>query len=121
MARRGEEAAHCGELADMAVGFRADYAFAFWRCSDTAAAIASFVTVLEALPRLPDPQNDMYCYALHVRVDHALTWILQDIRGKQTHSEPLPAYFSDSEVDELQGLSDPTNWITLEHFGKYRI
>ncbi len=52
------------------------------------------------MPKLADPQNDLYCYALHVRVDYALTWILQDCRGKQTHPEPPLACFSDTEVDE---------------------
>ena len=99
---RGEEAASRAEFTVMAVGFRADYAYAFWRCHDhnTADAITAFVMVLDALSKLPDPQNDLQCYALYVRVDYALSWILQDLRGKQTHAEPHPACFSDSEVNE---------------------
>jgi hypothetical protein len=82
------------------VGRQCPLSARLWRCHDTANAITAFVMVLDALPKLTDPQNDLPCHALHVRVDYALTWILQDIRGKHTHAEPHPACFSDSEVDE---------------------
>jgi hypothetical protein len=100
MALSGEEAAHRAELSVMAVGFRADHAFALWKCGDATRAIGSFATVLETFDKLPRPQDDLHSYALQIRVDYALSWVLKSLRGNHTQPEPFPACFSDSEVDE---------------------
>jgi hypothetical protein len=100
LALNGAGAADRARLMVMAAGFRADNAFALWKCGDTTHELAAFITVLEALVTLPDPQEDLKTHALYVRVGHAMTWMLQESRRMHSQAEPPPGYFSDPDIHE---------------------
>lgn len=84
----------------IAVGFRADYAFALWKSGDKEMAIAVFAEVLNALETLPDPNRNIRSYMLIKLVGHGISWLTHDIRGETDYQEPHPACFSSQEIVE---------------------
>jgi hypothetical protein len=85
----------------MVTGFKADHAYALWKCNDRQAAIKSFAAILDAFEKLPDPKDNLKANMLHKRVAYAIGWLNQDVDGNTEVMEPPPGCFSNPEVHDL--------------------
>jgi tetratricopeptide (TPR) repeat protein len=89
------------EIELMVTGFKADHAYALWKCNDREAAIKSFAAILDAFEKLPDPKDNLKANMLHKRVGYAIGWLNQDVDGNMEVMEPPPGCFSNPEVHDL--------------------
>jgi tetratricopeptide (TPR) repeat protein len=97
------ESAQLSPLNDLTVGYRADYAFALWKCGERAAAIKEFTWVLGEFDILPDPTLNVRINMLYQRVGHAVTWLNAVSRGIDEFVEPPAGFFSNQEiVDQIK-------------------
>jgi tetratricopeptide (TPR) repeat protein len=85
----------------MVNGFKADHAYALWKCNDTEAAVKSFAAILGDLEKLPNPNDNLKANMLHKRVGYAIGWFNHDLDGNVEVMEPPPGCFSNPEVHEL--------------------
>lgn len=100
-AQKGEAAARQSRLEEsVALGFRADYAFALWKIGDRRNALLSFAEVLDAIPRLPDPHNNINSHSFRARVAYGINWLRQDVEGEEGLVEPDPGWFSNPGVNK---------------------
>lgn len=100
-AQKGEAAARQSRLEEsVALGFRADYAFALWKIGDRRNAVLSFAEVLDAIPRLPDPRNNINSHSFRARVAYGINWLRQDVEGNGGLVEPEPGWFSNPGVNK---------------------
>ncbi len=96
----GEKLANNYEKPIMAVGFHADYGFALWKSKDYQSAINSFAEVLDQIPLLPNPIENIHSYKLQKQVGHTLAWMTQEASDRIQLAEPKPGCFSQQEADE---------------------
>ena len=89
------------EIELMVTGFKADHAYALWRCNNREAAVKCFIEILDALAKLPNPNDNLKANMLHRRVGYAIGWLNHDIVGNVDVIEPPPGCFSNPEVHEL--------------------
>jgi hypothetical protein len=100
-AHKGAAAARESRLEEtVALGLRADYAFALWKIGDRRNALLSFAEVLDAIPRLPDPRSNINSHSFRARVAYGINWLRQDVEGDEGLIEPGPAWFSDPGVNK---------------------
>lgn len=94
-AQKGEAAARQSRLEEsVALGFRADYAFALWKTGDRRDALLTFAEVLDAIPQLPDPRSNINSHSFRARVAYGINWLRQDVEGDEGLVEPDPGWFS---------------------------
>lgn len=84
----------------MALGFQADYGFALWKSKDFQGAIKSFADIIDQIPHLPDPYEDIHSYTLQKQIGHTLAWMTQEVGDRVQLAEPRAGCFSQHEVDE---------------------
>jgi tetratricopeptide (TPR) repeat protein len=84
----------------MAVGFRADYAFALWKLGEKKSAVEEFSRVLNSFSELPDPEGDIRVLMLHKRVGYAIAWFSKSLEGVTDFEEPAAGFFSNPESNE---------------------
>lgn len=107
-ALQGEKAAsrlcHLGEIA--AVGYMAEHALAIWKSGEIQKALSAFARVVDALKTLPDPNNDMDSFTLHLKVFHAINGLGRHGgdygRGLELHM----GVFSDPHGQEIKKEKD---------------
>lgn len=101
----GEQLARKSEKLVMAVGFQAAYAFALWKIRDFQGAINSYAEVMDQIPLLPDPNENIHSYRLQKLVGHALAWMTQEASDRIQLVEHKPGWFSlqvdDEKIREL--------------------
>lgn len=105
LAERGETLLRVTGSVGMAVGLRADRAYALWKSGDSYGAVRTFAEVLDELPSLPDPLADLRSYAVHKFVGHQILWALKHSRGSEyaeddAGGEPIPGEASSPRVPE---------------------
>lgn len=92
----------------IAMGFKADFAFARWKLGDQAGAVRLFSEILSTFDRLPDPQNDIKSQMLYRRVAYGIAWMGHDRDTDEKVEEPSPGFFSNPEdVEEVMALPLP--------------
>jgi tetratricopeptide (TPR) repeat protein len=100
-AQKGEAASRQSHLEEsVALGFRADYAFALWKNGDRRNALLSFAEVLDAIPQLPDPRSNINSHTFRARVAYGINWLRQDVEGAEGLVEPDPGWFSNPGVNK---------------------
>jgi len=133
LARSGQHEAEAQGLKNMALGFRADHAWALWKLGKREPSIKAFAEVLGLLPEKPDAAQDFRAFALYKQVGHTVGWLLQAVKESGPLVEPPPGWFSLADVDErikehpLQSLD--CAWFVLaqleievtEHDGAFKV
>jgi tetratricopeptide (TPR) repeat protein len=100
-AQKGEAASRQSRLEEsVALGFRADYAFALWKNGDRRNALLSFAEVLDAIPQLPNPRSNINSHTFRARVAYGINWLRQDVEGDEGLIEPDPGWFSNPGVNK---------------------
>lgn len=101
-ALKGERAAHRlaqdGEI--IAVGFLVEHAFALWKSEEVSKSLAAFSKIIEALAKLPEANENIRSYALHVAVLHTIRWIERGNEISENFYEPNFGDFTIPNVDE---------------------
>lgn len=101
LALKGEAAARQSKMEEsVALGFRADYAFALWKTGNRRDALLCFAEVLDALPHLPDPHSNINSHMFRARVAYGINWLRQDVEGDEGLVEPDPGWFSNPGVNK---------------------
>src|SRR2546425_6640195 len=101
----------------MALGFRADYAWALWKSGKREQSITLFGEIFGLLPEKPDAAQDFRAFALYKQVGHAVGCLLQEVKYSGILAMPPPGWFSSADVDErireqpVQSLDFP--WFLL--------
>jgi adenylate kinase family enzyme/tetratricopeptide (TPR) repeat protein len=91
--RKAPKLSHLGEI--VTVGFMAENAFALWRQGDLVNSIKSFACVIERLPSLPDPNNNIKSYTLHLKVLLTLKRIGNNATEEEKQIAPQSGWFTD--------------------------
>lgn len=95
----GEKSAKYYKMPVMAVGFHAEYGLALWKSNKFEEAIKTYAEVLDQLPLLPDPFDNLQTYKLQKLVGHALAWMAQEASDRIQLAEPILGWFSNQSVD----------------------
>ncbi len=115
----GEDLAKKAKKSVMAVGFHAAYGFSLWKIRDIQGAIKTFADIMNQIPHLPDPNDNIHSYRLQKVVGHALAWMKQEASDQVQLDEPKPSWFTLQTVDErIRELPlQPTGlmWYFLAH------
>ena len=103
-ALQGEKAArrlcHLGDI--VAVGYMAERALALWKAGDLLQALNAFTEVADSLETLPNPNDDIKSYALHMKILHTIKWIGGASSDSEKEFKPQPGIFSDPYDPEIK-------------------